>query len=472
MTEPVLETYLAARERTVAMTWEVDARLRSHFAHPGRQEDLTFAYWRPSIGARRFTAVLTDLALPDETERLLDGNVAFTADYLTRVMASAPDGSGIALLHSHPGPGWQDMSDDDDVAERDRLASATAGMTSLPLLGLTWGTDGTWSARFWGRSAPFTYNRLDVTSVRVIGPDRLAMSFHPEQAPPPPPQPSQRATVSVWGAQTQADLARIRVGIVGLGSVGSLVTEALMRTGISDVALIDHDQIEDRNLDRTLHATQRHANDSTCKVNVAADAAADSHTADTIAVGCLPKSVLTADAVAILFDCDVIVSCVDRPWPRWLLNTVSYAHLIPVIDGGIQARVTPDGKPLHVDWRVHTIGPGRACLVCLDALRRSDVSLDRDGLLDDPDYLRGLSDSDRERYNRRNVFAFSLSVAAHEVLQLVGLVSGSQRIGGIGPQHYAAYPGEMTVAAPTGCKPGCEFAALTATTADVAADLP
>ena len=86
-------------------------------------------------------------------------------------------------------------------------------------------------------------------------------------------------------------------------------------------------------------------------------------------------------------------------------------------------------------------------------------------MLDDPDYLRGLSPDDRERYNRRNVFPFSLSVAAHEVLQLAGMIADSQRIAGIGPQHYAAYPGEMTVSPTRLCETDCEIAALTASAA-------
>lgn len=101
-------------------------------------------------------------------------------------------------------------------------------------------------------------------------------------------------------------------------------------------------------------------------------------------------------------------------------------------------------------------------MYCVGALLRSDVSLDRDGMLDDPDYIQGLSPEDRERYNRRNVFPFSLAVAAHETLQLAGLISGSSRIGGIGPQHYSAYPGEMTAAETVACQDGCEIAALTA----------
>lgn len=79
-------------------------------------------------------------------------------------------------------------------------------------------------------------------------------------------------------------------------------------------------------------------------------------------------------------------------------------------------RLQPDGLPLHVDWRIHTVGPEHACMVCLDAPRCSDVALDREGKLDDPDYIQGLSDEDKARFSRRSVFPFSMSVAAHEVL--------------------------------------------------------
>ena len=91
---------------------------------------------------------------------------------------------------------------------------------------------------------------------------------------------------------------------------------------------------------------------------------------------------------------------------------------------------------------------------------------------DVPDYLRGLSDAERQRYGRRNVFPFSLSVAAHQTLQFVGLVSGMPRIGGTGPQHYAAYPGTMTVTDISGCAPDCEVNELTATAVDLTDNLP
>ncbi len=82
----------------------------------------------------------------------------------------------------------------------------------------------------------------------------------------------------------------------------------------------------------------------TPKVVIAARAIPDSHTAVDMHVNEVPFNVLTTEGSAAALDCDVLVSSVDRPAPRWLLNTIAYAHLIPVVDGGILARVTPAGR--------------------------------------------------------------------------------------------------------------------------------
>lgn len=452
---------------SVAFTSEIDCQLVAHFDRGPEQEDLTFAYWRPSCGATRYTAILEHLALPSADERLLQDNVAFTSDYLSRVLQNCPTGTGIALLHSHLGPGWQGMSDDDVIAERDRLAGVVASVTGLPLLGLTWGTDGTWSARFWLRAGRHQYERVWAESVRAVG-RRLRLSFNPKLQPPSRTPPAQAATISVWGERAQQDIARTHVGIVGLGSVGSIVAEALSRTGVQRLTFIDHDVVEERNLDRTLGAYKDDASLGTPKVSVARRLVEQSHTSEEVHVREVSQSLLSPQGIAHALDCDVLVSCVDRPLPRHVLNSLAYAHLIPVIDGGILARVSDTGKLLHVDWRVHTVGPEHACLYCLGALTRSDVALDRDGMLDDPDYIKGLNPAERERYRRRNVFAFSLSVAAHEVLQLVGLITGNTRVGGIGAQTYHAYPGTMEVVEKTSCARDCDVLSLTATSIAVA----
>ena len=454
-------------ELSVAMTGEVDAILGAHLHRNRRQEDLAFAYWKPSVGNRRLTAVITAIVLPEKGDRCLHGNVGFLPQYLDRVLANVPEGSGVAFLHGHLSPGWQAMSHDDVVAERDRLAGAVAGRTRWPLIGLTRGTDGSWSARFWLRRARRIYQLRWALSVRVVG-SSLGITHHPD-VPQVNCEDTQVATVSVWGHEAQQKIARTRVGIVGLGSVGSLVAESLSRVGVRDMAFIDFDRLERRNLDRTHGATKWDI--GLHKVQVAGREASRSATAKESPLRVVPHDVLTPAGVSAALDCDVLMCCVDRPWPRYLLNVIAYSHLVPVIDGGIFAKVKVDGSPQHVAWRIHTVGPGRPCMVCLGNLQRSDVALEREGLLDDPDYIAGLSEDDKAALSGRNVYPFSMSVAAHEVLQLIGLITGFARIGGRGPQRYDGYPGSMQVDTETVCEGDCEFAALTASAIDLSNNL-
>lgn len=441
---------------SVAMTEALDCALVKHLDKGRLQEDLTFAYWRPSYGATRLTGILQNVMLPRPGDRHLHGNVAFTEQYVRRVLAELPAGCGIALLHSHPGPGWQGMSRDDVVAERDRLAGAVWGRTGLPLLGLTWGSDGTWSARIWRRTAPNEFRRQDAMTVRVVG-TGLRISYHPRFDIRGDVQKTQVASASVWGDHAQRNIARTHVGIAGLGSVGSIAAEALARTGVSHPTFIDHDIVEARNLDRTLGAEPSDVIAQTKKVHVATRNYYRSATASSVRVTPVPASLLTEAGIGAALDCDAIICCVDRPWPRYILNLMAYSHLIPVIDGGILAKVNKDGRLQHIDWRIHRVGPTQKCMLCLGALLRSDAQLDREGLLDDPDYISGLSAEERERYAGRNVFAFSTSVAAHQVIQLLGMLTGMPRVGGSQPQMYHAYPGVMDALGSGNCDPECDI---------------
>lgn len=455
-------TDFADVEISVAMTEPLDVQLVRHLQRPRGviQEDLCFAYWRPSRGTRRFSAVLQSVNLPTEGERILEGNVAFTSDYLARVLRERPPGMGIALIHSHLGPGWQGMSHDDVIAESVRLAGVVASTTDLPVIGLTWGTDGTWSARAWLRAGRHQYERKDAVTVRVVG-RRLRISYHPTLRPAPTTAATQVATASVWGNEAQADLVRARIGIAGLGSVGSLVNTAAARGGFQHLTHIDFDSIEERNLDRTDGAFPDDLKTKPKKVEIARRNAFACRTAVDCNVTTVPAGIQTDEGFRAALDQDAIVCSVDRPWPRHILNALAYAHLIPVVDGGIIARVK-DKKLVHLDWRAHVVGPGHGCMYCLGALRRSDVALDREGRLDDPDYIKGLTDDEREHYAGRNVYAFSMNVASLEFLKLVGLIIGSERVGGTGPQTYHAYPGTIEVSDKHDCDADCDVAALTA----------
>src|SRR5207245_11697898 len=114
-------------------------------------------------------------------------------------------------------------------------------------------------------------------------------------------------------------------------------------------------------------------------------------------------SVVEEEGYRYALDCDVIFSCVDRPWPRQVLNHLSYSCLISLIDGGISFNV-PKGKLVHGMYRAQTVGPERACLNCLGAYNAAQVQIDRDGMFDDPDYIK--KQEAKNGPSRQNIMPF------------------------------------------------------------------
>jgi len=445
---------------SVAIPENLTEDLYAHLIRRDGQEDLCFALWNPSHGQVRTTALIQDILLPRNGERWVHGNTSFLPPYFERAVGEALKGNcGIAFLHSHPGPGWQDMSDDDIAAELG-IAPRAFAVTELPLVGLTLGSDGTWSARFWERESPYKYVRKWCESVRSVGLE-LRTSFADHLLPPPAEIEEQMRTVSAWGYEKQAELSRLKVGIVGAGSVGSIVAEALARTGISKIVLIDFDVVKKHNLDRLLHSTRLDAYLGRPKVKTLGRAIRRSATDRHFHVTEVMYSVVEVEGFRAALDCDVLFSCVDRPLGRSVLNFISFAHLIPVIDGGIRIEVDAGQQMKAADWKIQTSSPRRRCLECVGQYTPAMASLEREGFLDDPEYIKGLSKDDLLLRNE-NVFAFSANVASFEVLQLLQMVIAPSGISDAGEQMYHFVPALFDPPVFETCKQNCPYPSLTA----------
>ena len=435
-------------EFSVALSEQIHDQACKHLLRKDGQEDVAFGLWYPSKGNRRLTALVHEIILPLEGDRQVHENVSFNPQYLMRALQRAMDTkSGLILMHSHLGPGWQDMSFDDIVAENRNSGTAFTA-TDLPLLGMTLGTDGAWSGRFWRWIGPRSYERAWCSNVRVVG-QKLRITEHPVLSPRPAANNEQERTVGVWGDEGHETINSLRIGIVGLGSVGSLVCEALARQGIQEIVLIDFDKIHARNLDRTAGATRRDLGRP--KVNVAADHAQRCSTANRLSVTTSTSSVVEEVGFRAAFDCDAIFCCVDRPWGRQVLNHIAYAHLVPVVNGGILVRVR--GKRLvGADWHVHTVGPGRRCMECWKAYDPADVGLEKEGMLDDPSYLKQL-DPSHPILRHENVFPFSMNVAALEFQQLASMMISP--VPNVGDQNGHFITGGFDRTNDTQCEPNC-----------------
>ncbi len=440
---------------SAALTSDVDRALRAHLLRPDGQEDLCYALWFPGQGANRLTALISEPILPGEGERHIHGNASTTGDYLGRAieLASAK-GAGIAFLHSHPHSGWQGMSPD-DIATEKRQAIAAKAATGLPLLGLTLAMDGAWSARFWIKTAPKIYERYWCESVRVIGAGGLEVTFADELLPPPQFREELIRTVSAWGTTAQEKLARLTFGVVGVGSVGSVVAECLARIGIQRIKLIDYDGIERHNLDRLLHAHSHDAAAGRRKVDVIGKAIQQSSTAANPIIESHPFAVTEIDGFNEALDCDILFSCVDRPWARHVLNYIAYAYLIPVIDGGILIRMRND-RLRHASWKSHAIYPATRCLQCLGQYDPDLVNVERRGDLDDPTYIENLPGDHALRRNE-NVFPFSANLASSLVMHALHVALNPVGISNVGEQIYHFVDGSIDRTQYATCYDGCYF---------------
>lgn len=68
------------------------------------------------------------------------------------------------------------------------------------------------------------------------------------------PDPAFGALSRVFGQQAYEHLSRLRICVVGIGGVGSWAVEALARTGVGHITMIDHDDVSTSNINRQLHA--------------------------------------------------------------------------------------------------------------------------------------------------------------------------------------------------------------------------
>jgi molybdopterin/thiamine biosynthesis adenylyltransferase len=177
--------------------------------------------------------------------------------------------------------------------------------------------------------------------------------------------------IRAFGAEGQATLAALQIGIVGLGGTGSVVAQQLAHLGVSDYLLLDPDTVEPSNLNRLVGA--READVGRPKVDVTGDMIRRINPA--AAVRAATQSVLLASVAKRLADVDFLFCCTDSHGSRAVLNQVAFQYLLPAIDLGV-AIVAHEGRVANIAGRVQMLAPGLPCLTCGNYLDAEQVRRD------------------------------------------------------------------------------------------------
>lgn len=426
---------MTQKTSSVAMTARTEEALLKQLVRSDGQEDLCLATYHSSTGLTRTSALINKVIPPHPGDRCVHGNVTVTAEYILRAAEIAQNSDcGLVLLHSHPGATeWQSMSGPDRDTESS-YANLVREITGLPLVGMTLATrNRAWSARHWDIGTGRQVDCSHSINVRVIG-DRLAVSWNDALFPPPQPTKRQSRTLSSWGERCQADLVRRRVLVVGAGSVGLDVIVRLAASGLCHITVMDFDVVQAHNLDRLIGAAPRDARLRRPKTYVAHREASQAATADSSGIEVSNLSVCEPEGLQLALDHDLIFSCVDRPWPRAVLNALAYSDLIPVIDGGIRIDTFDDGTMRNTVWRSHVIRPQRPCMSCNGQLDLGQVVPDQQGLLENPEYIAGAGLADVSI--NQNVAPLSINVSASLLAQYVSFSAAPANQGDPGPLRY------------------------------------
>jgi tRNA A37 threonylcarbamoyladenosine dehydratase len=143
----------------------------------------------------------------------------------------------------------------------------------------------------------------------------------------------------LYGEHALATLDAAHVAVIGLGGVGSWAAEALARTGIGALTLVDLDHIAESNVNRQIHALEATLGQS--KVDAMAERIAGIHP------GCRVTRVddfLTPDNVAEVLTpgLTMVIDCTDQVAAKLAMVLHARARGLPlVVCGGAGGKTDP-----------------------------------------------------------------------------------------------------------------------------------
>lgn len=134
------------------------------------------------------------------------------------------------------------------------------------------------------------------------------------------------------GESGQRRLTEARIAMVGLGALGCVIAQHLVRSGVGYVRLIDRDIVEWSNLQRQLLYTEQDAAELLPKAEAAARrlAAMNSH----VDIHPVSADLSAENADTLLKEVDLILDGTDNFTVRYLINDYSVRHDLPWIYGG------------------------------------------------------------------------------------------------------------------------------------------
>ncbi len=303
------------------------------------------------------------------------GYRALTPDFVARVSHHcARERLAYFAVHCHGGQDSVRFSETDLKSHQRGYPALLDIMNGGPVGALVFAANAV-AGEIW---TPTGVGELD--SMTVIGLNTRRLYPTPSRAPGLTDGSFHRQSL-LFGEVGQHQLAQAKVGIIGLGGVGSLVNEYAARLGVGTIVAVDYDHMEDTNRPRIVgsRVTDCHSisgcawfgwlkkqrRGPALKVRVAERVAVEAN--PKVRFRAIAGNVTRQSTALELRDMDFIFLCADSMQSRLVFNALVHQYFIPGVQIGSKVPVDKHtGKLGNVFSAARLVLPhqGGGCLWC------------------------------------------------------------------------------------------------------------
>jgi len=176
--------------------------------------------------------------------------------------------------------------------------------------------------------------------------------------------------ILAFGKEGQRKIQCLKVAIIGVGGIGSHLSQQLAYLGITDFVLVDPDKIEESNLNRLIGSTSKDI--GKFKVDVTSNLIRSINSESRIQK--FNTDLRNQKVFSELKDVDIIFGGLDNDGPRLILNQISFSYYIPYID--CATGIDPDENKIEsAGGHVMIVQPEGPCMEnCTRILDKKEAS--------------------------------------------------------------------------------------------------
>lgn len=312
--------------------------------------------------------VIQEVFMAEKGDILASGlcHVRPSREFVARVLSAAQRDmrvNAVFDVHTHPFCDGARFSGIDDADERRFSLWLRERFGQTPVYGSIVFSRSAYEARIWD-GATMRSARLRTQTLPEAVPCRFTTDRQDEA-----PEMQARTALALGADVIRRIARRQRIVLAGVGGIGSVLAEQLVRSGFTRLGLIDPDVLELTNLNR--FAGGYRADVGRPKVEVTA--AHLRRINPDVRIRCVADTVESADAVSLMAAADWIIVSTDSHASRQSVQDTALRFGVPLLSAGVSITVNQkDGRHRIVDESGEVITARHGDGYCLHCLGRID----------------------------------------------------------------------------------------------------